>query len=270
MQWNVTLSQTPGYSHELDGCQGFHYVVGFSTYYMHKTQPKPQRNNASVWRLAYILLGNITKTNEVGVLPDSAQSAHEPLINSHDEIVMHTPRVPPLVFCNWFDIHHACADIKHQQIYSRWLLGPLIPALCGDCRSTAEPTETYKPQRRYLSGMLFKTNGAHRLLPLLLLSVFFFSPANLSFFFHSDAKVTALCFHLPSLSIAVAAVADSCVTQAPEKPDSPTRKVEAPVPVPDPPPAESCPSGSSVLLPACNGGLQVTYLSTPLWDLTFR
>ncbi|KAG7217637.1 hypothetical protein INR49_021325, partial [Caranx melampygus] len=65
--------------------------------------------------------------------------------------------------------------------------------------------------------------------------------------------------------IAVAAVADSCVTQAPEKPESPTRKVEAPDPSLSP--AEPCPPGSSVLLPACNGGLQVTYLSTPLTDL---
>ncbi|KAA8594096.1 hypothetical protein FQN60_004930 [Etheostoma spectabile] len=63
-------------------------------------------------------------------------------------------------------------------------------------------------------------------------------------------------------SIAVAAVADSCVTQAPEKPESPTRKVEAPDPSLSP--AEPCPPGSSILLPACNGGLQVTYLSTPL------
>ncbi|KAM7398982.1 hypothetical protein PAMP_018279 [Pampus punctatissimus] len=61
--------------------------------------------------------------------------------------------------------------------------------------------------------------------------------------------------------IAVAAVADSCVTQAPEKPESPTRKVEAPDPSLSP--AEPCPPGSSILLPACNGGLQVTYLSTP-------
>ncbi|KAM7412709.1 hypothetical protein PAMA_020201 [Pampus argenteus] len=65
--------------------------------------------------------------------------------------------------------------------------------------------------------------------------------------------------------IAVAAVADSCVTQAPEKPESPTRKVEAPDPSLSP--AEPCPPGSSILLPACNGGLQVTYLSTPLTDL---
>lgn len=84
-------------------------------------------------------------------------------------------------------------------------------------------------------------------------------------FSHSDAKVTALCFPLPSLSIAVAAVADSCVTQAPEKPESPTRKVEAPDPSLSP--ADPCPPGSSILLPACNGGLQVTYLSTPLWAL---
>ncbi|XP_041850121.1 nectin cell adhesion molecule 1b isoform X4 [Melanotaenia boesemani] len=62
--------------------------------------------------------------------------------------------------------------------------------------------------------------------------------------------------------IAVAAVADSCVTQAPEKPESPTRKVEAPDPSLSP--ADPCPPGSSILLPACNGGLQVTYLSTPL------
>lgn len=55
------------------------------------------------------------------------------------------------------------------------------------------------------------------------------------------------------------------MTQAPEKPESPTRKVEAPDPSLSP--AEPCPPGSSILLPACNGGLQVTYLSTPLWAL---
>ncbi|XP_019742885.1 nectin 1b isoform X5 [Hippocampus comes] len=62
--------------------------------------------------------------------------------------------------------------------------------------------------------------------------------------------------------IAVAAVTDSCVTQAAEKPESATRKVEAPDPSLSP--AEPCPPGSSILLPASNGGLQVTYLSTPL------
>uniref|UniRef100_A0AAV2J6M7 Uncharacterized protein n=1 Tax=Knipowitschia caucasica TaxID=637954 RepID=A0AAV2J6M7_KNICA len=60
---------------------------------------------------------------------------------------------------------------------------------------------------------------------------------------------------------AVAAVADSCVTQAPEKPESPTRKVESPDPRVSP--ADPCAPGS-ILLPACNGGVQVTYVSTPL------
>lgn len=76
-------------------------------------------------------------------------------------------------------------------------------------------------------------------------------------------SITAVCLPLPPLSIAVAAVADSCVTQAPEKPEPPTRKVEATDPSLSP--TDPCPPGSSILLPACNGGLQVTYLSTPLW-----
>lgn len=76
-------------------------------------------------------------------------------------------------------------------------------------------------------------------------------------------SITALCLPLPPLSIAVAAVADSCGTQAAEKPEPPTRKVEATDPSLSP--TDPCLPGSSILLPACNGGLQVTYLSTPLW-----
>lgn len=114
---------------------------------------------------------------------------------------------------------------------------------------------------------LLMTNDAHTLLLLLLLPLLSASlpPCWSIFLSHSDAKVTALCFPLHSLSIAVAAVADSCVTQAPEKPESPTRKVEAPDPSLSP--TDPCPPGSSILLPACNGGLQVTYLSTPLWAM---
>lgn len=98
--------------------------------------------------------------------------------------------------------------------------------------------------------MLFKTNEAHTVLPPTLLSVSSPLPANLSFSLsHSDAEVTALCLPLPSLSTAVAAVADSCVTQAPEKPESPTRKVEAPDPSLSP--AEPCPPGSILYSVAC-------------------
>lgn len=175
--------------------------------------------------------------------------------------------VPPPESFNWVDVQSSGSKHQASTRHSARFWAPANPpaATRGSAVAAGPPLGPQGPRNPtafYLSGMLFKTNEAHRLLLLPLLSVSFPLLANLSFS-HSHAKVTALCFPLPSLSIAVAAVADSCVTQAPEKPESPTRKVEAP----DPSlyPAEPCPPGTSILLPACNGGLQVTYLSTPLW-----
>lgn len=67
------------------------------------------------------------------------------------------------------------------QLVGPWRrLPPRVEALSGGgCRwSTAE---THNPHCLYLSGMLFKTNEAQRLLPLPLLSVSFSPPSNLSF-----------------------------------------------------------------------------------------
>lgn len=44
--------------------------------------------------LAIFLPGNITKTTEVGGVQNLADGAHEPLINSHDEITMFILEVP--------------------------------------------------------------------------------------------------------------------------------------------------------------------------------
>ncbi|XP_070982433.1 uncharacterized protein [Oncorhynchus clarkii lewisi] len=71
----------------------------------------------------------------------------------------------------------------------------------------------------------------------------------------------------PSDSVAPPPEPDTVVTQATEKPESPTRKVMAPVPsLPSTgtTPPRSPPLGPCILLPACNGGLKLIYLSTRL------
>lgn len=45
--------------------------------------------------LAIFLPGNITNTSEVGGVQNLAEGAHEPLINSHDEITVLILEVPP-------------------------------------------------------------------------------------------------------------------------------------------------------------------------------
>lgn len=44
--------------------------------------------------LAIFLPGSITKTTAVGGVQNLAEGAHEPLINSHDEIIMLILEVP--------------------------------------------------------------------------------------------------------------------------------------------------------------------------------
>ncbi|XP_045580900.1 nectin-1 isoform X4 [Salmo salar] len=71
----------------------------------------------------------------------------------------------------------------------------------------------------------------------------------------------------PSDSVAPPPEPDTVVTQATEKPESPTRKVMAPAPsLPSTgtTPPRSPPLGPCILLPACNGGLKLIYLSTRL------
>lgn len=52
--------------------------------------------------LAMFLAGNITKTTEAGGVKNLAECAHEPLINSHDEIIVLIlePSPPPNLLQN--------------------------------------------------------------------------------------------------------------------------------------------------------------------------
>lgn len=106
--------------------------------------------------------------------------AHEPLINSHDEIIMLILEVPLQ--------NHVIDLIFKAAMLTSGIDGTLCQVFglgnSGGCssRCSAEPAEAQKPRCFYLSGMLFKTNEAHTLLPLPLLSVSFSLPANLSFF----------------------------------------------------------------------------------------
>ena len=137
--------------------------------------------------LAIFLPGNITKTTEVGGVQNLAEGAHEPLINAHDEITMLILEPPPPPeSCNWFHIQISDANIKHR----RDAVPVFLPAAARLRRSAgppSSPAEAQTPRCCSLTGMLFlffffKTNEAHRLLPLPLLSVSFSLPANLSFF----------------------------------------------------------------------------------------
>lgn len=61
----------------------------------------PVGNDAAVCRgLAIFLPGNITKTTEVGGVQNLAEGAHEPLINSRDEITLLILEVPSPESCN--------------------------------------------------------------------------------------------------------------------------------------------------------------------------
>lgn len=96
-------------------------------------------------------------------------------------------RGPPPESCNWFDIQSSDANIKHRQdaLPDFWPLPLRLLLHLSTLRWLQVHRWACGPRNHhsfYLSGMLFKTNEAHRLLPLLLLSVSFSLPANLSFF----------------------------------------------------------------------------------------
>lgn len=137
-------------------------------------------------------------SSSLGILPKQARlgcvcaecgwGCNEPLISSHDEITMLISALPPLPSppCRIDLIVKAVMLTSSVNKMLCLLVGPwqCLP-LCvgvlsggGCCWSTAE---THNPHCLYLSGMLFKTNEAQRLLPLPLLSVSFSLPSNLSF-----------------------------------------------------------------------------------------
>lgn len=208
----------------------------------------PCGNPTAEWRVWLVSLLESEETTDVGGVHGNWEP--EPLINPHDKIAMLISE--PLEWCNWLD---------SQAL----MLNPSVDwATFLAFGSSGIECFTRRSQRQPESQICFcfkKTWSTPNLSSLPLFSASFFLPVvYLSYWRWS---ITALCLPLPPLSIAVAAVADSCVTQAPEKPEPPTRKVEATDPSLSP--TDPCPPGSSILLPACNGGLQVTYLSTPLW-----
>lgn len=95
----MALCKTPG-------CQGFHDALGYATYT--RCKPHPHGNGAVVCA-------------RVGYLPPWEYyqqiwgwgCAHEPLINSHDEITVLILEVPPPPEShNWFDIQSSDANIK--------------------------------------------------------------------------------------------------------------------------------------------------------------